>query len=328
LTARSSKMHKVSTTTLDKLCRHRPNRTQLPKLLLFHLKTARLFTKSNTKTVILPPTVFGLAVAFSGPILTTNASPNALEILQNVPKTIFWCWISVLNFDISNQRLPSSIAEDAVNKPYRPITSKRITPESATNVLLYVIPTILLVSTYIGGLQGAVGIMIISHMYNELGGANNNWLVRNILNAGGFSCFSHGAASIIMGLRDYQVHDDIYTWIGLLAVAITTTVQMQDLPDLEGDKARNRGTMPIVYGHWPTRWSVAVLAVFWSVTCCYYWQLDILWYIPYVLVGACMSGRVLLLRTQEADEKTWKLWCYWLLFLYTLPLTKRISVSF
>jgi 4-hydroxybenzoate polyprenyltransferase len=192
-------------------------------------------------------------------------------------------------------------------------------------MLLYILPAIFVSSRFLGGVEAAVALMVFSHMYNELDGAQEHWLIRNVLNACGLSCFSIGSAVVATGYGQYSITDDVYTWVAILAAVITTTVQMQDLPDVEGDRARDRKTMLLVYGDRVTRWSIALLVLFWSVACCYYWDLHILFYVPSVAVGAIMAWRVLLVRGLDEDEMTWKLWCVWMMVLYSLPLVKRVS---
>ena len=176
-------------------------------------------------------------------------------------------------------------------------------------------------------MQPAVVLMVFSHMYNELDGAQEHWFIRNVLNACGLSCFSVGSAVVATGFSHYSITDSVYTWVGLLAAVITTTVQVQDLPDVEGDRARGRKTMLLMYGDKVTRWSIAVLVVFWSVACCWYWELSYLSYVPGVAVAALMAWRVLLRRKLDEDEVTWKLWCVWMMVLYMLPLFKRLEGS-
>jgi len=83
--------------------------------------------------------------------------------------------------------------------------------------------------------------------------------------------------------------------------------------------------MLLIYGDRVTRWSIAVLVVFWSVVCCYYWRVGLLWFVPSVGVGAIMAWRVVMVRGLDEDEVTWKLWCLWMMVLYCLPLVKRVS---
>ncbi|KIM78588.1 hypothetical protein PILCRDRAFT_11056 [Piloderma croceum F 1598] len=76
--------------------------------LSYHLKTLFLFTKSDVKTTVIPVSVFAAA-----------ATP--LVSFDCLPHVIFWVWLHLLQFDVSNQYLDPT--EDALNKPDRPIPS-------------------------------------------------------------------------------------------------------------------------------------------------------------------------------------------------------------
>ncbi len=55
---------------------------------------------------------------------------------------------------------------------------------------------------------------------------------------------------------------------------VGSTTQVQDLKDLEGDRARNRHTFPVVLGDFVTRFSCCSGIVFWSFWSFAYWDLD------------------------------------------------------
>lgn len=301
------------------------NKLQNGSSSLFHLRTIWLFTRSDLKTIVFPQTIFGLVVALSGPPLTTNTQTEPFELLENMPKVTVWIWLNLLNEAISNQRLPDSIIEDSINKPWRPMPSKRLTTKGARQLNLLTIPVIMAMSLLFRSYEAAVALIILSHMYNELHGANENWIVRNLLNACGFSSFSIGAATIACGHGKNAITNETYTWIGILAAVIATTIQMQDLPDIEGDRKRGRKTVPLLYGHGLTRWSVAVLVFCWSIACPFYWTSNVVVFAPSVAIGGVIAARVLQMRRCDADEGTWKLWCVWMMVLYMIPLMKRIS---
>ena len=97
-------------------------------------------------------------------------------------------------------------------------------------------------------------------------------------------------------------------WVAILALVISTTVQTQDLGDVEGDVERGRRTMPIALGDKPTRWLTVFFILTFSMFCLIYWSLD--WYICalYLLLGATISFRVLIYRNASADRNTFKFW--------------------
>ena len=71
-------------------------------------------------SIVYPETAFGILGVLTGPLLTTNPDPRAMGVLWRIPKVLLWNWLNVF-FDIANQRLPQSILEDTINKPWRPI---------------------------------------------------------------------------------------------------------------------------------------------------------------------------------------------------------------
>jgi 4-hydroxybenzoate polyprenyltransferase len=284
------------------------------------MRTLWLFTRSDLKTVVLPQTIFGLTVALSGGALTTNESPKYLDVLNRLPLLVLWIWLSLLSEVIANQRLPHSIVEDSINRPWRPIPSKRLRPDEARKLLLWIIPSIYITSLVLGGTNAFIALTIFSYMYNDLDGANESPLSRNVLNACGLSAFSVGAAEVATGNNAFNLRSRAYIWIAVLAAIITSTVQIQDLPDLEGDKARGRKTVPLVYGDGVTRWSLVVTILPWSIFCPFYWRLSIWGYILPCFIGAMMLLCVVFFRTRKADEALWKMWCIWIITLYSLPL--------
>jgi len=232
----------------------------------------------------------------------------------------------VLLFDTSNQRLPSSILEDSVNKPWRPLPSKRITPQSTRRFLLALIPVVFFASLYLGGVEETVIMMVLTWMYNDLAGADENYVIRNLINSGGVMSYASGSLKVAAGFGQYDINKRGYIWLGIVGMIVFTTLQMQDLPDMEGDKLRGRRTLPLVHGEFVARLSIATTVVFWSVICPWFWEVSLTGWSISLGMGVLKAGRVLLLTSVEADKVTWKLWCIWMVTLYLLPLTKNLTV--
>ena len=231
----------------------------------------------------------------------------------------------MLIFDIANQRLPSSILEDSVNKPWRPIPSKRLSPDEARRLLLAILGPITLITYFLGGLEETVAMMVLTWMYNDLSGADEHYIVRNIINAAGFMCYSSGSTRVACN-DGVVLNSTAYAWLAIVGAIVFSTLQMQDMADQEGDRARNRGTAPLLLGDGPARWTIAIPVFIWSFVCPWFWGVSALWYLPSVACGGLLAGRVLLLRTVNADKITWKMWCAWTMVLYLLPLAKSLHV--
>ena len=275
------------------------------------------------KTTVYPATTFALAAALSGTLLTTNPSPTILGILFRLPKAIIWTWLNLFLFNLANQRLPSSILEDTINKPWRAIPSKRMTPTQARQLLLLSIPLVYASTYYLGGREESVLLMVLTWIYNDLGAADESFLVRHITNALGFVTFSAGATQVACGYPIHTLNTTAYQWLGVIAAVITFTIQFQDMEDQEGDRMRNRRTLPIVLGDSTTRWVNAVVIVAFSLIAPLFWQLRVLGCLAPLGLGVCIAGRTIILKSVAADRKTFKLWCLWLIGLYLLPLIKR-----
>ena len=209
--------------------------------VLDDLHTIWLVTRNDLKSIVFPESAFGICSALAGPMITTNQSPDAINILKQVPRVVLWVWINVLIFDLANQRLPHSIVEDAVNKPWRPIPSGRMTACQARRLLLAIIPIAILTTYYIGGIEETIVMNTLVYMYNDLGGADENFIVRNIINAAGFICYSAGATRVACGHDRYSLNDKAYQWLAIIGGIVFSTLQMQDMVSLPQQRWMTEG---------------------------------------------------------------------------------------
>lgn len=264
--------------------------------------------------------------ALAGDLLTTNSTPRLTTILGRLPQVVLWNWFNLLVFNLANQRLSTSVLEDSVNKPWRPLPSKRISGDEARRLLLTLIPCGLVLSLFIGGLKETVAMLILTWMYNDLGGADENYFLRNLINACGFICHGSGATIIAAGYRDHELQGNAYTWLSMIGGVILTTLQVQDIPDMAGDAARGRRTFPLVHGEWIGRCSVAIPVLIWTFVCPAFWQLGYVGHALPVAAGSLVVFRILTKKSVSADETTYKIWCCWLTIVYVLPLCKNHTI--
>ncbi|OPB45267.1 UbiA prenyltransferase [Trichoderma guizhouense] len=293
--------------------------------LLYHLKTLFLFTKSDFKTVIAPQSIFAITAALSTTKLTTahfgeGEFPDVWNIASRVPLMLAWIWVNLLVEDIANQRLEGSIVEDAINKPWRPLPSRRISSEQARDWLLVATVATMGLSILSGSYTASITLMVFVWMYNDLDGSNSGIWIRNTLNAGGLMCFSWGALATLSG---GELRPEGFAWILVTGAIIMTTVHAQDLPDIEGDMARGRQTVPLLYGEAAARISLAAMVSFWSVACPFFWDASPWGWAASTSIGGAMSVLALMNMGQWWDEVVWKLWCLWVATLYLLPALKR-----
>ena len=288
--------------------------------MVFLPYTLWLFNRSDLKTVVFPQMAFGVFSALSGTRLTTNAAPTIPEVAARLPRLAFWVWSNLLLETIANQRLPSSVIEDSVNKPWRPLPSARLTPLQARRLLVAMFPLVSIASFFLGGLQETMALQAFSFIYNDLDGANRSFIIRNILNAGGIACFSIGASKVATGYPRHTINQRAYIWTVLLSTVISSTVHTQDLADMEGDRRRARRTIPLLYGEDVARWSIAVMVTSWSILCPLFWRSNVFGCFLTLGVGCCLSVCVTRFRNIRADEIAWQSWCAWMMVLYSLPL--------
>lgn len=250
---------------------------------------------------------------------------------------LFWIWLHLLVENISNQRLPDSIIEDRLNKPWRPLVAGHLTPSEANSLLRFCVLLAIITSTILRTLSASTALMVFIWLYNDMGGSGADPMVRNALNAAGLSCFGWGSVLVLFGSnaniyafneQDWQQsHLRLAVWIALSAVIITTTVHAQDFPDLEGDQARGRKTMPLLYGDMCSRWLLAIPIIAWSVVCPAFWHVasPLVWSVS-LLLGFGIAFITVMCRSAQANQLVWQLWCVWITFIYLLPLSGSMTL--
>ena len=316
---------KDATSVLE--CRNPPNITNA---WMFHLKSIWLFTFSDLKTIVVPETAFGIITAISAPAfgIPVSVAPSYSSILRRTPIVIFWVWVNLLPMTIDNQRRPSSILEDGLNKPWRPIPSNRLTPRQAKSLMLALYPIAVLTSLVIGGFRPCLSLIFLGCWYNDFGGSDVSWISRNFLNACGFVCYAAGATEVTLGSHfEISQYGYLLQWFLIIWAVIFTTVQTQDMGDQAGDVLRGRKTLPLVFGDSRSRIITCFPIAFWSYGCPWYWQSPVLAYLPCLTLGVIIMLRTSTRRSVEDDNATWKLWNFWLVILYNLPLMKYMSME-
>ena len=266
--------------------------------------------------------MFGIITALTGAPLIDTSDVDAVAVLKRAPRTMLWMWLNVLAFTISNQRLPSSILEDSINKPWRPLPADRITEKQARRLLLALIPIVVLLTFMSGGGPSSMAALLLAWMYNDLKGADETFIVRHILNGLGIACWSFGAATVASGPNTFS--NKGYFWIALPGMITLTTIHLMDLRDQEGDRAQGRSTVPLVLGDTIARWSIVAAILSWSVICPTIWSAGLAGSVLPLALGGLISGRVLALRTPHADRFSWNLWGPWLFSIFLLPLLKDV----
>lgn len=281
-----------------------------------------LFSKSDISTFVVPDTTFGILGALSGPLLTTNSSPNLFLILARTPLVVFFVWINIFVFELANQRFPEAIVEDSKNKPWRPLPNGLISPVQARRLLFTVLPPFLGLSYFLGMWKETSLLFTLTWIYNNLKGGNEDFVVRNLIIAAAFGVYNEGALRIACGGQGHAPTETGFVWTALVSAIIVSTMHVQDMQDQVDDLAKGRRSTPIFLGDHAARWTVAVPVVFWSLFCPLYWGIGVLgWLLP-VGMGFVVAFRELWFRGPEADHTTWVLWAGWLSSLYLLSVLK------
>ena len=306
-----------------------PQMTAFSRSISFNLKTLWLFTYSDLTPVIVPHSIAGFANLCSGLVLRfDNTAEDTSRILLRAACMVLWLWLNLLSFNVGNQRLDDSIEEDAINKAWRPLPAKRLDRRQARHLLIAVISLTLCFSCFVGGLQESLVLMVLNWIHNDLGGGDENFWVRDILNALGFICFSSGT-SLVLGGPIAKISLAGQIWVTIMGSCVFFTIPVQDLYDQPGDKARNRRTAPLVLGDLLCRIRIAICVIVYSAWAPFYLQVPLHTHIAVFLLGLVVSGRTMILRSIAADKSTFKhWWSAWMIALYGLPLFSRGQLLF
>jgi UbiA prenyltransferase family len=145
---------------------------------------------------LLPPSLRLLTSLSAQTLFAVAATPSGG--LLRLHHIIFWLWAHALQLGLANQTLPRATAEDALNHPDRPIPAGRVSVSAARALRWAMIPLCLLLSAAYGRWTTLASLSSSLFMlaYNEGGGADSHWLIRNALNAVGYGIAEVGATLV------------------------------------------------------------------------------------------------------------------------------------
>ncbi|CAD6592467.1 MAG: hypothetical protein ASARMPRED_006303 [Alectoria sarmentosa] len=294
------------------------------KAIKFHCHSLWLFTYSDLKTIVGPSLVFGVTNALAGVKygLESPEQARGKETFRKLPLVLLWIWINLLPFTINNQKNPDAIKEDEMNKPWRTLPSRRMTPRQAECLMLALYPLAVGLSLPIGGFRQSVALVVLGTWYNNFSGGDTNCFVRNLINACGYVCFTSGAMEVALGFP-LPPEIRLARWFGVIAAIVFTTVHLQDMYDQIGDSMRGRKTVPLVIGDVAARWAIAIPMVIWGFFCPRFWNGGIAVLALSLVLAGTVAARSLLLRTIEGDRRTFKVWNAWMTLVFVLPLVSR-----
>jgi 4-hydroxybenzoate polyprenyltransferase len=240
-----------------------PKPATVPQHIRYHFRTLLLFTHDQFFDTIIPGTIFSLLATLSGPSLALPSSP-VLPCLVRIPLTSIWLWLIIMQFCLQNQCSTGSPEEDAVNKPWRPIPSRRISLQNAKTLLRATHGVAGLASWYLGTLYPFVAWTALSTLYNDLGGSDRSGLTRNAFCGGFFTCSFGGALMIALGPTGMSKAALQWTFLVCWCILLTT-IQTQEFRDEKGDRLRGRRTLVTELGRTKALWTVYGTVAFWSL---------------------------------------------------------------
>ncbi|KAJ7862789.1 UbiA prenyltransferase family [Mycena olivaceomarginata] len=271
--------------------------------LAYLVNTMWLFTKGDAMTVIIPISLFAIVAA-------------PLTSLRNIPHLVFWLWLHLLEFNLSNQ---TASLEDKVNKPDRPLPSGRITLRNAV-LLRWVLMPMCWSLSFVYSKQtmlSSMALSVFTIMYNEGRGSGTHWVTRYVLNGVGFAAFEAGTTFVA---KDDKSFLDGPGWLAVLLSGsiLTTTIFAQDFRDVVGDALINRDTIPLRFGR-PSRIVLFLGVIAWSIALSHIWVLDISSSIALTLLGAFAGSRFIKYTTVEEDRNSYFYYNVWICTAHLLP---------
>lgn len=286
--------------------------------LFYHVHTGWLFIGDDIKNTTTVGILFAAVHAHLAPILSMGSALSFVQILAAVPSMVLWTWSNLFLFNLHNQR--QGMAEDALNKPWRPLPSGRLTSEQATFITYFMYPITWTIAIRFGGLVPCLFETAFSLWYNELGGSENPFL-KNLLNGVGLTCFLVGPLEVATGHSIYSSQGKSAAWIFIIAGAMTVTSHIQDFRDVGGDRAAGRKTIPLIIGDMNARVLAAIGVGVSSTIACWFWKAGCSEGVSVWLAATILVTNLFLNKSRNGDDLAWgKLWFLWLVGLFSVPL--------
>lgn len=261
------------------------------------------FIRYDVSTTLMPALLFTLAAY-------KVTSPDLLAGLGTIALSLVYFTLYVYVFCLSNQLV--GIEEDRRNKPDRPIVAGLVTPAGA-QARMYVAMILFALLGEALGVALWTGLWLLVVLLHNQYGWSWHWFGKNLCMALGVLAELASAWQLVAPLSLNG-----FIWTGMIALVMFPLVAVQDLRDMRGDRAIGRRTFPLVFGERPTRLFLAlgfcILPVLTHITLTHISTLGaaaLLCDLILVLVSLAIAARVLLLRGQAADHRTYMLFTYW-----------------
>jgi 4-hydroxybenzoate polyprenyltransferase len=285
-----------------------PSISGLLKKINHELRIAYLFVRSDPWTTIYPGTIVSVsALAHSSLISATGLGRLVVAFAQ----------IFLLFYGVALSEQWGAEEEDRLNKPWRPLAAGIVTLQQLKN-RCFVIWLILLFLTYaLGTIWWSVPVLAISLLHSHLG-LSRLWWAKIILPSLALLSMMGAQWQIVAPLSF-----DVRRWGTWIFGMTVMTIAIQDLRDLDGDRAARRRTLPMVLGEKPARILFSITFAFlpfpefflmritrnsslWSEFC----------FIISVSLLLTLAWRVLNRYRRFEDQRTYRLWEYWFTMMF------------
>jgi len=221
---------------------------------------------------------------------------------------------------VKNQMI--GLEEDKVCKPYRPISSGRISLGRCQSLYLFLIVLSIAISAHHGLTTVSFVYMLAIGLYNE-GRLSMYAIPKSALSAIGYMCYCWGVTYIVG--HHQPMSSTSITAILSSGLIFTTTGHAQDFRDRSGDAAVGRRTIPLILSQGVARWSLLLLILAWTCGLILFWHPPMLAAGVFTFLGITCGIRFVANRSEEEDKKSWSWYSLWLVCAHVLPVFERMS---
>ncbi|KAJ7628989.1 UbiA prenyltransferase [Roridomyces roridus] len=253
------------------------------------------FTWRDWSAGIMPGTLRTIAA------LCSLHSPSAELIVLTIARAFVYFVLYLYTFNIANQI--TGLDEDRINKPDRPLPSGLLSIRGAYVRLCLLTAVYIYVSAVWGVLPWTFLWLFISAL-ETFGQCDRNWFFKNVIFVSvGTFCLLQAAWALAAPITPRETH-----WAMVLSLAFGITINIQDLRDVEGDRATFRRTLPIVLGVRNFRWVMAAITAI-TPYVCWLVEFELDWRAGVALTIAMflLAGRILggASKDKKYDHKTY-----------------------
>ncbi|KAJ7131500.1 hypothetical protein C8R43DRAFT_957000 [Mycena crocata] len=231
------------------------------------------FSWRDWSTSLIPGSIWGMGAALQ------PGAPSLISLTYRFPRLILWVTFFVYFFTLANQIV--GVDEDRINKPDRTIPSGKVTVASAKGRAIVVLAAFLGTAMISPRVLPETVCWVLTTAFHCLTPAGNHWLGKN--NVG----MSLGTPTTGTAL-----------WLG-------QSIHIQDLRDIDGDRATGRKTMAVTYGDIITRRIIAFFLLPSALTILWFWDIFAVAPISLIVVHIALGFRVMHGDSPRFDHKTY-----------------------